>query len=246
MELHLSGSKFTAPTSCACCSLAAESTLAVAPALAFPYCRSCLAHVAAWPDEKPSVLSVLTFGFSRNSAKARARALCSGKCVGPEAAVAVVGVNGTVTTLEMKNERFAMAFAAANRAVLVNLDWAISQQLDLMAPRAVAVVDPAYARALESLEKAIGPASRRTALERALKELKGEAMQERLLLEASRIEVEAVLAKAEGQASDEDKRRVLEAALAEIKKDTVADALQAKQVQWLEDAIGALTLPEPR
>lgn len=93
---------------------------------------------------------------------------------------------------------------------------------------------------LEKLERAAGPASRRNALDAALVQLPEGAQRTRLLLEASRIELSAVLDKIDGLKSAAAKRRHLVAALAAVRADEVPDELQAEEVAWLEDALKAL------
>lgn len=90
---------------------------------------------------------------------------------------------------------------------------------------------------LESLK---GPASRRTALSRSLARLRTEQARQRLLLEASRIEVEAVLDKVDSLKTKSAKRRNLEAAIEQLRNDPVPDELQAQQIRWLTAALREL------
>jgi hypothetical protein len=57
------------------------------------------------------------------------------------------------------------------------------------------------------------------------------------MLEASRIEVEAVWSKVDGLKSPAAKRRHLAAALEDLRADSVPDELQAQQIRWLEEAL---------
>lgn len=86
------------------------------------------------------------------------------------------------------------------------------------------------------LRAASGPATRRTILARALEGI-SENDRKALLLEASRIEVEAVMAKVRGLKTVAAKRRNLEAALLALKQDEVDDELQAQQISWLQRAL---------
>jgi hypothetical protein len=96
------------------------------------------------------------------------------------------------------------------------------------------------ASTLERLESAKGPAARRNALAQALTEIPAGPDRQRLLLEASRIEVDAVLTKVDGLKTASAKRRHLEAALTALKADDLPDELQAEEQRWLEDALAEL------
>ena len=82
-----------------------------------------------------------------------------------------------------------------------------------------------------------GPAARRTALSSALQAIQQHHLREQLFLEASRIEVDAALSKADALKTPAAKRRRLQAALDELLWDPVPDELQAKQLEWLRTAI---------
>lgn len=97
--------------------------------------------------------------------------------------------------------------------------------------------DAEYAKWVGRIEAAKGPAGRRTALETGLRTLTQQHLRERLTLEASRIEVQAALDKADSLKSPAAKLRTLQAALDGIRNDPVPDELQAQQIKWLEDAI---------
>jgi hypothetical protein len=93
---------------------------------------------------------------------------------------------------------------------------------------------------LERLEKLKGPAARRACLQGALAALATDALRQKLLLEASRIEVEAALLKADSLKTVAARRRTLQAALDEIRSDPVPDDMQQRQISWLEAALDAL------
>lgn len=80
----------------------------------------------------------------------------------------------------------------------------------------------------------------RTELQAALAEIASQAARDRVLLEASRIEVQAALDKADSLKSIGAKRRTLQATIDAIRADAVPDELQAQQIQWLEDALAEL------
>ena len=86
-----------------------------------------------------------------------------------------------------------------------------------------------------------GPAGRRAALSAALAAISRPDLRNRLMVEAGRIEVDAALEKADALKTPAAKLRTLEAALEAIRADDVPDELQAQQIRWLEDAIGAVS-----
>jgi hypothetical protein len=90
------------------------------------------------------------------------------------------------------------------------------------------------------MDAAKGPAGRRGALEAGLRSLRQEHMRDRLMLEASRTEVAAALAKAEGQKSSAAKLRTLSEALEAIRNDAVPDQLRRELMRHLEDAIAKI------
>jgi hypothetical protein len=65
-------------------------------------------------------------------------------------------------------------------------------------------------------------------------------MREQLKLEASRIEVSAAIAKAEGLKSPSAKLRTLSEALDAVRNDAIPDHLQLEQIRALEAAIAQI------
>jgi hypothetical protein len=96
------------------------------------------------------------------------------------------------------------------------------------------------AETLGKIEAAKGPAGRRAALKAGLENLTKDSARNELMLEASRIEVSAVLDKVDGLKSATAKRRYLEAALNALRADEVPDDLQREQLNWQEAALGEL------
>ncbi len=158
-------------------------------------------------------------------------------------------------TFEFDQEDFGLAFMDVNR------HWLIDPDLDLLArasgDRGSEPSDPPLPsvtvgvgeeeqlrQAVEKLEAAQGPAGRRMVLERALENIREGQLHQRLLLEASRIDVAAVLDKVDGLKTAAAKRRHLVAALDELQKDPVPDELQVQQVNWLKDALAELEKAE--
>lgn len=93
---------------------------------------------------------------------------------------------------------------------------------------------------LKEMEAQAGPVTRKRALENGLARLADPAARERLLVEASKVEVSAVLAKVATLKTKEAKRKRLVQALAEIRSDDVDDALQAAEVALLERALARI------
>ena len=77
-------------------------------------------------------------------------------------------------------------------------------------------------------------------MKEALPKLRDDNLRQQLLLESSRIEVEAVLEKIDSLKTDGAKRRNLVAALDAIRADPVPDELQAAEIAMLEDALREL------
>ena len=102
------------------------------------------------------------------------------------------------------------------------------------------------ADAVQKIEAAKGPAGRRAALNAALEQLSDESGRAELMLEASRVEVTAVLDKVDGLKTKAAKKRNLEAALDALRIDGVPDHLQQQQAAWLQEALAALETESPR
>jgi tetratricopeptide (TPR) repeat protein len=95
-------------------------------------------------------------------------------------------------------------------------------------------------QARAKIEVAKGPAGGRAAVRAGLERLTIQELRDKLLVEASRIEVEAVLEKVDGLKTAAAKRRNLLAALETLRADEIPDELQAQQIRWLEDALAEL------
>lgn len=93
---------------------------------------------------------------------------------------------------------------------------------------------------LERMEAAKGPAGRRSTMQAGLSALATPHARERLMVEASKMEVQAVLDKVDGLKTASAKRRNVLAALEAIRTDDVPDELQTQQIQWLEQALTEL------
>lgn len=92
----------------------------------------------------------------------------------------------------------------------------------------------AFAEAVDAIARAKGPATRRNALAKGLERLTDPTQRANLMLEASRIEVAAVLDKVDELKTPGAKRRRLEEALQNLRNDGIPDDLQRQQIEWLE------------
>lgn len=236
----------------------------------FPSCRTCLHHtevhgragvaavglaiaalllgslVGRWGVAIGLAAAVAAFLSIRRSA---ARA-CRPSCAVAGSPVVFLGWVGSVQQFEVASPAYAAAFLAANERKAVNLGPEARQALlEGKVTRAMdAEADQASEQTLEDfmtewvprIEAQRGPAGRRAMLTRALAVVPYTAVRERLLLEASRIEVAAVLDKVDGLKTTAARRRHIEAALQDLRGDSVPDALQAQQVAWLEAALASL------
>jgi hypothetical protein len=229
-----------------------------------------MAHVRAWPtawDAGTWVLALFTCFiwliaqyFMDESAKKRAQQLCGPQCVRPDAAVAYLGWNGTVQSFDISSRFFAYELILANPRNAVNVSYDMQAELQryaaykqgqrlqaVSAPAAHALQSPPGSAdeqflisTLERLASLKGQAARRAAVEAALPRLQDPRLRERLLVEAARIEVQAVFEKVDSLKSPAAKRRHLEAALEQIRNDPVPDQLQGREIAALEQALREL------
>jgi hypothetical protein len=98
----------------------------------------------------------------------------------------------------------------------------------------------AFSKLMDRLENSKGSAGRRNIIDKAALDIQNPEMRTKLLIEASRLDAEAALDKAESLKTDVAKRRRLQDALDAIRADPVPDHLQADQIAWLEEALIAL------
>lgn len=201
--------------------------------------------------------------FLDESAKARARQLCGAHCTQPDAAVSYLGWNGSVQSFEIGSRFYAYELLLANPRNAINVSYDVQAQLQqyavhkaaqqaqaavryhaaaLPAPsqQTVTPEEQFLATTLERLETLKGAASRRSTVEAALARIQDPRIRERLLVEAARIEVHAVLDKVDTLKTVAAKRRHLEAALEQLRNDPVPDELQTREIAALENALHAL------
>ncbi len=179
-------------------------------------------------------------------------AQCAPGCCEAKPAVAYIGWDGSVQSFEITSPTFAATFMQINQRKLVN---ATPEALDLIAStnasKALAPIarppqlprdasEDDLLRWVSKIEGLKGPAARRTALDSALKQIDRADLRDRLMLEASKIEVQAALEKADSLKTVAAKKRALQSALESILSDRVPDHLQSEQIRWLEDALRKL------
>jgi hypothetical protein len=190
------------------------------------------------------------------------RAQLGPSCLWPDYAISYIEWHGTIESFEVGSDAYAAKFLLANATKLVNVTPAhrrlmseaqaaivaritveASDRPPLALPPPAAKVndDEELHRWVAKLESLKGPAARRTLLQSALAAVGSEGARQRLLLEASKIDVQAALDKADGLKTVGAKRRTLQAALDAIRADEIADELQAEQIRWLEDALAELS-----
>lgn len=239
----------------------------------FPSCAACEAHRATYGSANlPAFFSVLlgvvlavvlwwwlfpigvvTAVLLVQSAHSKAESERSEKCVTASAPARFVGWQGTVHVFDVQSTDYARAFLALNSHKAVNIRpdaRALLSQVpspaDASRRRTATPADPrtrTIAEWVSRLESQRGPASRRAVLSEALRASGTEEDRQLLLLEASRIEVDAVLAKVDALKTPGAKRRHLQAALEELRSDAVSDDLQLQQIQWLEEALSESEKP---
>jgi hypothetical protein len=76
--------------------------------------------------------------------------------------------------------------------------------------------------------------------EAALRSLSRTDLREKLVIETSRIEVEAALEKADALKSRTSKLRTLRDALETVKAETTSEDVQTRQIEWLQEAIAEI------
>lgn len=224
-----------------------------------------LAVLSLWSSAVLAALVVVVAvagGLALQSAEHRkAAAMCSPSCVQASRAVDYLGWSGSLHTFEVSSPRYASEFLQANLKKVVNLRPEARELLQADAGQKPARASSRrngssraeapeissrrgeldlLASAVARLESLKGPAARRTALEAALRSIASPEIQERLLLEASKIEVQAALDRVDGLKTPAAKRRTLQSALDDVRQDPIPDELQAQQIAWLEDALAEL------
>lgn len=179
-----------------------------------------------------------------------ARRACSPTCAGAGAPIDYLGLQGSPHQFGVRSPAYARALLAANGRRVRNLThesrraFREGKSAEVLAGHEAAAdshsLEGFLAEWLPKIEAQRGPAGQRAVLAKALAAVPYAVVRERLMLEASRIEVTAVLDKVDGLKTTAAKRRHLTAALEELRADAVPDDLQDQQIRWLEEALGAL------
>jgi hypothetical protein len=205
----------------------------------------------------------LVFGLSaaaRYLRRREARAQCHEGCAWAGPPVFHLGEHQDVESFNFVQQSYAVDFMRANLTKLVNLSSEaralIQPDLDRLAAAEaekkalerervriaaeVAHDNEAYEKCMARMDAAKGPAGRKGALEAGLRSLRQGHMRDRLMLQASRVEVAAALEKAEGLKSKTAKLRTLSEALEALRDDAVPDHLQSDLIRSLEAAIAKI------
>lgn len=187
--------------------------------------------------------------------------LVSANCTTPARAVTYIGWQGSVQHFDFASQEYATKFMRANQSKLINISPEARQLLlqpvttnltkgipasGLPEPfrlqasdrgQSAPTSDEILLKWINKIESLKGPAARRTAVEAALRSLQNEEQRKRLLLEASRIEVDATLGKVDSLKTASAKKRTLQNAIQELKSDLVPDELQAQLLEMLESEL---------
>ena len=189
-----------------------------------------------------------------------ARTRCYPECPSAGAPVFYLGSRGEIESFEFLQQGYAVDVMRANMKRLVHLssearrliqpdlDREAAQEAERKAMERervriaaeVAHDNEVYEKCVARIDAAKGLAGRRQALEAGLRALRQEHMRGQLMLQASRIDVAAALAKAEALKSGAAKLRTLSEALAAVRSDAVPDHLQLELIRSLEAAIAKI------
>jgi hypothetical protein len=190
----------------------------------------------------------------------KARALIGADCCTPGRAATYLGWSGSVHSFDFRSERFAVLFLDRNATKALNvaprLRAAAAELHEQQRRPPTAALPPAsssteapgpaprdgdlFLRWVSKIETAKGPASRRAALEAATRQIQNPDDKARLFQEATRIEVDAALTKADSLKTVAAKRRVLQEALEYVRSDNVPDTFQTDEIKKLEAALAQL------
>jgi hypothetical protein len=213
------------------------------------------------------VLGVTTFVVAslltsrhRNRVKAQQ---CTPHCASPGWAVRYLGWDGSVQAFHIESRPYAAQFARANMHKLVGVSQELQDLLRsdvLLQSGASSLSSFEQSRAtignqlttrapgterqgdlllhwIDRIESLKGPVARRNALNQALAELHDPAARRQLLVEASRIELRAVLDKVDSLKTPAAKKRHLQAAIEQVRHDDIPDELQTCEIAMLERAL---------
>lgn len=190
----------------------------------------------------------MAVGGSRRS---RARAGCGPACASPGPAVAYLGGSGSARTFAFESPTYTARFAEQNADRLSNPSAQLRALLEghrvarLVVPTPAAPVTvisppPTVADWIARLEAAPGRVARRNTLARALDVAHELADRHRLLASACQLELADLLARLDDRSSVAARRGQLEAAIAEVRADNLADELRDAMLRELEACVRAL------
>jgi hypothetical protein len=164
INVEVSARRFAVPYECPCCGAVPDTELVIpltpskdrpaspetAHALGFPYCKTCIAHVARWDSVKNvetgikvlGVLAGIGLGIGVHwaagigafvaavvlsivvgrASRAKAKAECRESCAGPGLAVHYLGWSGNSSAFVFESAVYAARFAEQNTSKLANVD----------------------------------------------------------------------------------------------------------------------------
>jgi hypothetical protein len=176
--VELAARKFALPFECPCCGAPPDTDLAITAkptrqALAFPYCKRCVAHVRKWEDSGVASAGVMVLAivgaiaaaiassvliavaifiggatlawWLRSSRRAAAKAACGESCATPAHAVTYLGWSGATNSFVFASPTFAARFAEANPTLVANETPKLRKLLDGYRKARLAVPTPAVA-----------------------------------------------------------------------------------------------------
>ncbi|NVB84216.1 MAG: hypothetical protein HOV81_37920 [Kofleriaceae bacterium] len=176
--VEVSSRKFGVPFECPCCGAAPEVDVRVVSrtsgkALAFSYCRRCVAHVSAWESAGVASAAVMLLGilsaiviavaaklwlglvvfvaaatiawWVRGARRAAATKVCGASCASPHLALEYRGWSGQASSFSFQSPTFAARFAEQNQSLLANMTPQLRKLLDGYRKARLAVPTPAVA-----------------------------------------------------------------------------------------------------
>ncbi len=193
----------------------------------------------------------------------RARLQCSPDCACAFRAVNYVDWYGSTHSFDIRSRTYAARFMLSNRAKVINLtrdghtllEWAnatfggvhhesfvggdnsLAIRLSVKTSAADESEEDRLLQGIAKIESLKGPASRRAALDLALKHLSTDEAKKRLQLEAARIEVRSAFDKIDSLKTKAAKERVLQETLSEIHSRNLDPATLEECVSSLSTAL---------
>jgi hypothetical protein len=177
MIVEVSSRKFGVPFECPCCGAAPDADVRItAPsghALAFPYCKRCVAHAKRWDSAGMISAAVMVLGivggvavaiavmvpvglltfvgaamiawWARAARRDAAKGTCGASCASPGMALTYHGWSGSTSSFSFESPTFAARFAEQNSQLVANASPQLRKLLDGYRKARLAVPTPAVA-----------------------------------------------------------------------------------------------------